>query len=32
MMKTLTILFDDAQTCEEFETFGDLVLLEDITN
>ena len=27
---SLTILFDDAQTCEEFAQFGDVVLLEDI--
>ena len=29
---TLTILFDDAQTCEDFAAFGDVVLLEDICN
>ncbi len=27
---TLTILFDDAQSCEDFEIFGDVVHLEDI--
>ena len=27
---TLTILFDDAQTCEDFAQFGEVVQLEDI--
>jgi hypothetical protein len=27
---TLTILFDDAQTCDDFAQFGDVVQLEDI--
>ena len=27
---TLTILFDDAQTCEDFAAFGDVVQLEDV--
>jgi len=27
---TLTILFDDAQTCPDFAEFGEVVLLEDI--
>jgi hypothetical protein len=29
-LATLTILFDDAQTSEDFAQFGDVVLLEDI--
>ena len=28
---TLTILFDDAQTCEDFAQFGEVVLLADVT-
>jgi len=28
---TLTILFDDAQTCEDFADFGEVVLLRDVT-
>jgi len=27
----LTILFDDANSCEDFEPFGDVIQLEDIT-
>ncbi len=27
---TLTILFDNAQSCEDFAAFGDVVLLEDV--
>ena len=27
---TLTILFDDAQTCEDFAQFGEVVQLEDV--
>lgn len=27
----LTILFDDAQTCEDFAVFGEVVLLGDVT-
>jgi len=27
---TLTILFDDAQTCDDFAVFGEVVQLEDI--
>lgn len=27
---TLTIIFDNAQTCENFAAFGDVLLLEDI--
>ena len=29
---TLTILFDDAQTCEDFAQFGEVVLLKDVTD
>jgi hypothetical protein len=29
---TLTILFDDAQTCEDFAQFGQVVPLEDVTH
>jgi len=28
-LKTLTILFDDAQTCEDFEEFGEIIQLEE---
>ena len=28
---TLTILFDDAQTCEDFAEFGEVVQLDEIT-
>jgi hypothetical protein len=27
----LTILFDDAQSCEDFAQFGEIVLLEDVS-
>lgn len=29
-LKTLTILFDRANKCKDFEAFGDVVLLEDV--
>jgi len=28
---TLTILFDDAQTCDHFAEFGEVVFLEGVT-
>jgi hypothetical protein len=31
-LSTLTILFDDAQYCDDFETFGEIVLLGDVCN
>jgi hypothetical protein len=31
-LATLTILFDDAQTCEDFAEFGDVVQLEGVTD
>ena len=31
-LTTLTILFDRAQTCRDFEVFGDVVRLEDVCN
>ncbi len=30
-LKTLTILFDSAQTCEDFEEFGNVIKLENTT-
>ena len=29
-LTTLTVLFDDAQTCEDFAQFGDVVYLKDV--
>ena len=31
-LSTLTILFDDAQVCDSFEQFGEVVHLEDVCN
>jgi hypothetical protein len=28
-LKTLTMLFDDAQTCEDFKEFGEIIQLEE---
>jgi hypothetical protein len=30
-LTTLTILFESAQTCDDFAMFGEVVQLEDVT-